>query len=219
MQKFIANKPVLIMLYGFPGAGKTHFARQLSEVLTAANVQGDRIRGELFSDPTYNKQENDIVEHLMHYMSAEFLNSGISVIYDTNAMRLAQRRELRDIARKMQAQNLLIWLQIDTESALTRLAGRDKRKSDDKYAATYNRDSFDEYIARMQNPSNEEFMVISGKHTFNTQKGAVIKKLYDMGVIDSTVANSRVIKPGLVNLVPNPSAGRVDLSRRNIIIR
>ncbi len=219
MQKIIANKPVLILLYGFPGAGKTYFARQLTEVLAAANVQGDRIRSELFSDPSYNKQENDIVEHLMRYMTSEFLNSGVSVVYDTNAQRLIQRRELRDLARKAQAQTLLIWLQIDTESAFGRLSERDKRKSDDKYAASYTRGSFDDYIAHMQNPHNEDFMVISGKHTFNTQKSAVVKKLYDMGSIDSTMANARVIKPGLVNLIPNPSAGRVDLSRRNIIIR
>ncbi len=207
------------MLYGFPGSGKTHFARQLSEVFSAANIQSDRIRAELFDEPSHSKQEDEVVEHLMRYMAAEFLNAGVSVIYDTNASRQTHRRELRELARKTHAESLLIWLQIDTESALARLTNRDKRKSDDKYAATYSRGSFDDYIGQMQNPSNEEFMVISGKHAFNSQKSAAVKKLYDMGIIDSTIASSKVIKPGLVNLVPNPAAGRVDLSRRNIIIR
>jgi len=44
MAKLIPTKPLLILLYGFPGAGKTHFARQLSETIHAAHVQSDRIR-------------------------------------------------------------------------------------------------------------------------------------------------------------------------------
>jgi predicted kinase len=219
MNKVFLNKPTLIMLYGFPGAGKTHFARELSETISAAHVQGDRIRYELFDKPRNDKQENEIVAHLMDYMAEEFLNAGISVIYDTNAMRLVQRRGLRDMARKAKAEHLLIWLQIDVESAFTRINKRDRRKADDKYAVPYDRSVFDEYIGHMQNPQNEDYVVISGKHTFNTQRGAVMKKLYDSGLISADTATSNVVKPGLVNLIPNASGGRVDFSRRNIVIR
>ena len=71
----------------------------------------------------------------------------------------------------------------------------------------------------MQNPRNEDYLVVSGKHTFNTQRSAVVKRLYEIGLISVDSANARIIKPGLVNLVPNPTAGRVDISRRNIVIR
>lgn len=219
MHKITPSKPILIMLYGFPGSGKTHFARQLALTIAAAHVDGDRIRSELFENPTRSKQENDVIENLMTYMTNEFLSAGVSVIYDYNAMRLAQRRELRDMARKHHGDSLIIWLQIDTDSAFNRVTSRDKRKSDDKYALGYDKQAFDSYIAHMQNPTNEDYIVISGKHTFVSQKGAVIKKLYDLSAIDADTATSRVIKPGLVNLVPKPNSGRVDLSRRNIIIR
>lgn len=220
MSKIISTKPVLIMLYGYPGAGKTHFARALSESFSAAHVHGDRIRGELFTEPRYDKQENDLVNHLMLYMAEEFLNAGMSVIFDTNAMRLSARRELRNIARKTKAEPVLVWLQIDQESAQVRLSRRDKRKSDDKYAAPYSAESFQTYIQAMQNPKNEDYMVISGKHTFNTQRSAVIKKLYELGVITTDPASTNVVKPGLVNLVPNQLRnGRVDTTRRNILIR
>ena len=82
MSKVISTKPVLIMLYGYPGSGKTHFARQLSETLQAAHVHGDRIRGELFDKPQYDTHENEIVNHLMIYMAEEFLKAGVSVIFD-----------------------------------------------------------------------------------------------------------------------------------------
>lgn len=208
------------MLYGYPGSGKTFFARQLCEHLNAAHVQGDRIRFELFEEPRFDKQENDIVSHLMNYMTEEFLNAGISVVYDINADRLSERRALRDMARKAKAQPVLIWFQIDTESAFSRVVKRDRRKSDDKYAHPIDRSTFDSLIGRMQNPTQtEDYIVISGKHNFQTQRGAVLKKLYDSGLISTDMATSKVVKPGLVNLVPTPVAGRVDNSRRNIMIR
>lgn len=82
MSKLTLTRPTLILLYGYPGAGKTFMARQLSEDIQAAHVQSDRIRFELFEQPRYDRQENQIVDHLMQYMTEEFLNSGISVIYD-----------------------------------------------------------------------------------------------------------------------------------------
>lgn len=220
MSKISAHKPVLIMLYGYPGAGKTHFARQLSEVFSAAHVHGDRIRGELFTEPRYDKQENELVNHLMMYMTEEFLGAGMSVVFDANASRLTMRRELRNIARKAKAEPLLVWLQIDSDSAFARLSRRDRRRSDDKYATPYTPETFQAHIQGMQNPKNEDYAVISGKHTFNTQRSAIIKKLYELGIIGTNPTAANVVKPGLVNLVPHQlQGGRVDASRRNILIR
>jgi predicted kinase len=207
------------MLYGYPGAGKSHFASQFCEDLYAAHIYGDRMRHELFEKPTHGKRENEIVDHLMQYMTEEFLKAGISVVYDTGALRQSERRALRDLARKYQAKSLLIWLQVDMESAFLRIAKRDRRKAEEKYASHYDRSTFDDITKGMQNPKDEDFVVISGKHTFNTQKNAVVKKMYSLGLINMDSATARVAKPGLVNLVPPPRAGRVDVTRRNIVIR
>lgn len=220
MSKLTLNKPTLIMLYGFPGAGKTFFARQFCEDVNAAHVQGDRIRHELFEEPRYDKQENEVVSHLMEYMAEEFLNAGISVVYDVNASRLGQRRVLRDLSRKAKATSVLTWIQVDLESAFTRSIKRDRRRADDKYTTLLDRTTFESLAAQMQNPSpTEDFLVISGKHSYQTQRGAVIKRLYDIGLITPDAASNHMAKPGLVNLIPNPMGGRVDNSRRNIVIR
>jgi predicted kinase len=220
MSKLSLNRPALILLYGYPGAGKSYLARQLCDDVQAAHVQSDRIRYELFEQPRYDQQENEIVDHLMQYMTEEFLNAGISVIYDINAMRFSQRRELRDMARKHKIETVLVWLQIDQESAFARVSKRDRRKLDDKYSPSVDRSTFDKLAGFMQNPQpTEDYMVISGKHTYHTQRNAILKKLYDMGLSSPDSNNPRVVKPGLVNLVPNPLGGRVDSTRRNINIR
>lgn len=205
------------MLYGFPGSGKTHFAAELSKAMGAAHIQGDRLRSQLFSDPKYTKQEDEIVVNLMEYMTEEFLSAGVNVIFDADATRLVRRRALRDIARKVKGQSLIVWVQIDQDGALARLAARDRRRSDDKYARAYTTESFKLAVGAMQKPHNEDYVVISGKHPFAMQRNAFVKKLYDLSVISSETTVNNVAKPGLVNLVP--TAGRVDLQRRNVIIR
>lgn len=210
----------MIMLYGFPGAGKTHFARQFCEQVYAAHLQSDRIRYELFEDPRHDQQEDQVISHLMQYMAEEFLKAGVSVVYDMNAMRMSDRRQLRELARKAKAQPILIWFQIDLESAFTRVVKRDRRKADDKYASPLDRTTFEKIVTQMKNPApTEDYFVVSGKHTFKTQYSAIIKRFYENGLIAADTASAKVVKPGMVNLIPKVSGGRVDNSRRNIVIR
>lgn len=218
MSKIILAKPTIICLYGYPGSGKTYMARNLADTIQLAHVSSDRIRSELFQNPRYDAQENAIVTHLMDYMSEEFLSSGVSMIYDTNALRIAQRRRLRELAHSYRAAYLLIWIQIDLETAFSRTQQRDRRTADDKYSEPQTRSTFERQVSGMQNPEGEDYLVISGKHTFSTQKNAIINRLYQMGLIATEAVQHTVAKPELINLVPNPHLGRVDLSRRNITI-
>jgi predicted kinase len=217
MAKATPVKPLLIMMYGFPGSGKSYFARQMTDFMQIAHIQGDRIRGELFSEPRYDKQENAIVSQLMNYMTEEFLSSGVSVIYDDSTYRLSQRMALREMARKKGAVPLLIWLQIDADSSYVRLDKRDRRRSEDKYSRDYTEESYAKMLGTLQNPSNEDFIVLSGKHTFASQRSAVFKRLSELGLISIITTQQNVVKPGLMNRVPG-SSGRVDLTRRNINI-
>ncbi|HSW98705.1 MAG TPA: ATP-binding protein [Candidatus Saccharimonadales bacterium] len=220
MSKVAPNKPLLILLYGYPGSGKTFFARQLSENFQAAHLHSERIRGELFENPHYDKEENDVITQLMDYMAGEFLSAGLSVVYDGNSLRTQSRRALRDMARKYRAQPVLVWFQVDAETSFGRLQRRDRRRADDKYAGPNDRATFERVAGAMQNPQNEDYIVVSGKHTFETQLSAFIKRMRELGLVpDKVEVSAKVVKPGLVNLVPNPTAGRVDMSRRNIVIR
>lgn len=219
--KIVPSKPVLIMLYGFPGSGKTYFARQFAEHFQAAHLEQDRIRAELFERPTFSKQENSALGRITEFMVNEFLTAGISVILDMNAMRVSQRRAYREIARLAQAKALVVWFQVDADTAFARNAQRDRRKADDRYAVGYNVDMFKQLAAYMQHPEpTEDFVVTSGKHSFPGQMSSVMKKLSDMDVLKMSAASHQMVRPELVNLVPvrpTPSAGKPH--RRNIVLR
>jgi predicted kinase len=220
MAKILPQKPFILMFYGFPGAGKTYFARQFCEAVQAAHLQADRIRGELFEQPRYDKQENDVINQLMDYMAEEFLAAGVSVAYDANAMRAKQRLQLRELARRHGAKPVLIWFQTDPDTAYYRNAKRDRRRTDDKFAAQWDRETFEKILAYMQNPTPaEDYIVVSGKHLYDMQKSVVIRKMRDFGVLSSNDTSTQVVKPGMVNLVPQANHGRVDMNRRNISIR
>jgi predicted kinase len=57
----------------------------------------------------------------MQYMTEEFLNADINVIYDMNAMRKSQRATLREMARKKGAKTVVVWFQMDSETAFNRI--------------------------------------------------------------------------------------------------
>lgn len=220
MSKLVPNKPFLIIFYGFPGSGKTYFARQICEKIQAAHLQSDRIRCELFEEPRYDRDENRAVLRIVDYMVEEFLNAGVSVVYDMGAIRLSQRRFLRDLARKTGAESILIWQQIDPDSALTRAMKRDRRRADDKYAMHMSKDVFKTIAGSMQNPdAGEQYVVTSGKHAFTMQLNSVMRLMYQHGIITPNHATGPVAKPGLVNLIPNSSFNRDETGRRNINIR
>lgn len=215
------SKPVLILLYGFPGSGKTYFARQFCESVQAAHLEQDRIRNELFEQPRFTKQENSALGRITEYMTGEFLNAGISVVLDMNAMRISQRRTLKEVARNAKAEVLTIWFQVDPDTAFIRNQKRDRRKLDDRYAVGYNVEAFKQIAAYMQHPEpTEDFVVTSGKHSFQSQMSTVIKKLADMNIIKQSAAAHQMIKPELVNLVPQPQTPAPGKpSKRNIVLR
>lgn len=221
MNKNRLEHPVLIYMYGLPGSGKSFVSRQLAEMLGMAHISSDRLRSELFEKPKHDKTEYQIITHLMDFMTEQFLNAGVSAVYDISVSRLADRRAIRDMARKFGVKEMMVWVQIDADTAWVRTQSRDHRKADDKYSLPMSQEIFDRYMSLMQNPQNENYLVLSGKHLFNNQKTSLVRRLREIGVISDNTLEQKVPKPELINLVSRAQvqAGRVDYTRRNVIIR
>jgi predicted kinase len=218
--KLTPSKPFLLLLYGYPGSGKTLFARQLAEELgNTVHLNADRLEHDLKQEMSSGGQYSSTVfKTVQKYMAQEYLNSGISVILDTPVIKKSERRMFRNLALANKAATVLVWIQIDPESSFNRTKKRDRRKTEDKYASDYTPEEYQNILSSSQNPDNEDFVVISGKHTYKSQRVAVLKKLYEIGIIKFDDSIRNIVKPELVNLIPKFHK-RGDILRRNISIR
>lgn len=218
--KMVTKKPFILILYGYPGSGKSTFARLFAdEIADTIHLHADKIQAELTKELGNLGGNPDLVQQkIIGYLTREFLSSNMNVILDIPVYKKSDRRKINRSAKELNAALVTVWLQIDLESAFERLRKRDKRKVNDRYARDYTRTEYDAIVNTSQNPNGEDYVVISGKHTFNTQRAAVFKKMEELKILSQTQTVHKKIKPELVNLVPN-RRGKDDLRRRDISVR
>jgi predicted kinase len=213
--KINPQKPFFIMLYGYPGCGKSFFASQFAgEFHNTIYLNKNKIASELSKNIPGNDQ---FIDRMVEYITENYLENGISVVSDAPIIKKSDRKRLSHMALKHKIDPILVWMQIDAESAFLRTKLRAKKNKKEKDIASYSKQQFQEITNNMQNPQNEDFFVISGKHTYKSQRGLVMNKMSKLKIINREQASKSMAKPGLVNLVPNSLSGRG--FGRNISIR
>ena len=85
---------MIVIVCGLPGIGKTTFAKKLAPLINATVLSTDKIRKELISSPTYEKEERRLIYDVM-ILSAKYLhNSGANCILDATFNREESRIEI-----------------------------------------------------------------------------------------------------------------------------
>ena len=214
--KIIPHRPFLIMFYGYPGCGKSFFASQFArEFQNTVYLPSYKIESELTGLASGNFV---LAQKVLEYITENYLKNGVSVVSDMPVIKKSDRKKLAHTALKHKAASMLVWMQIDADSAFTRTRLRAKKNKKEDIAAKYTKQEFQEIIKQMQNPVNEDFFVISGKHTYKSQRASVLSKMSTLKIINREEASKNIAKPGLVNLVPSSLSGRTGFGR-NISIR
>ncbi len=170
-----SQKPILLFTLGFPGSGKTHFARRFAEDYRYFHLSSDRLRLEIFPKPTFRPQEQAVVFRTMDYVTEELLRRGVSVIYDSNCNRREYRRRLRDIAKKCVARYLLLWFRSPVPLALRRLRARREIKT--RYLQKYHRPIPDQVLFsqkdEIEEPRRETHVILNSRDSYAKQKQTV----------------------------------------------
>ncbi|MGF7229449.1 MAG: AAA family ATPase [Candidatus Saccharibacteria bacterium] len=172
-------RPTLFYTVGYPGAGKTTFARKLSCELKLIHLYGDKVGYELFGRPNFSANQIELVHSKMSALASYHLAQNTSVLYDCLNSTVHQRDKLRLLAGNRQA--IGIW--IDTPQDIARKRAGKIRISE--FAENYFRmipDSlFDRYLAVFEAPGcNEKVLRISGAEPYEAQLAAFTAQLQTM---------------------------------------
>jgi predicted kinase len=212
------NQRVIFLVIGYPGAGKSYFSRQFAELTDSIHLSEDRLRYELFGEPTYEKSEDEVVGRIRDYLLEELVKSEKSIIIDADIDK-AGRKLLKEQLRATKSPVITIWVQTDLETSFGRASSRDRRQTDDKYTSSMTFETFDRIQRAFKRPEREEAIVISGKHLFKTQAASVTRRLMRVSLVKTATSPSATVNTAPMQTAQVKMTGRVDPNVRRMHAR
>lgn len=211
MKELQTSKPLILGIIGLPGAGKTHFAREFSEMFGAPVVEMDVLRQLVFGDRNTSKDDEDGLKRLYWHLATEQAKSKHTFILDGNLSSYGTRSEARTMAKKAGYEILWIWVQTSELVARDR-STRAKRGGTNTIMS---QQAFDNAVKSFELPRNvEPHVVTSGQRTFSSQVRPILARLAEahQARLQAPHAGERTVE--------SPQRPNRDLPpRRNIFIR
>lgn len=156
------SKPRALMIFGAPGSGKSTFGEKFAHKFGLAYINLDEIK----NDYGFTQDQIYVLLELM-------TRTRQTIIFEGGIDTEAERINLRNLFRSLGYEPSLIWLQ--TDMATLRLRLKSKYKSVKKAKEVY-----EAAINQLEAPAeNEHPIILSGKHTFETQTKHVVSGLAD----------------------------------------
>lgn len=149
-----------ILVFGAPGSGKTTFAEKFAKKYNLAYYNLDEIREE------YNFSHEAILSILEIITKAKQ-----SIVIEGELKTEKDRTEIRNILRAQGYTPALVWVQTDFAAIKVRLRARYKTIKKAK-------EIYDTAVNELETPADfEKPVILSGKHTFETQNKHVLAGL------------------------------------------
>ncbi len=181
MDKLNLSQPLVIVVTGLPGSGKTFFANSFATTFGAANVSNDKIRWTLFANHTYSENENAMVDQISDLLIAELLRTKRTFIIDGGYNSSLKRKHIEIIAKKAGFATLTVEVQTEPLTAKDRAKSRSAKNPCDKFKQSLKPEQFAKSVKSYEAPTiGRSSVVISGKHTAQTQLRTVLKKIVEM---------------------------------------
>jgi len=178
MKSLSLSRPLVIMVVGIPGAGKSFFARQFADTFGAPIVSQDVLRSTIFPQSTFAKSEDAVIQDITGYEIDELLKTHKTFIVDGGVNNRVERAAIERRAKMQDYHTLVVWVQTDEPTCRFRATKRSTRRKGDEWNASITDELFKLEVKHLNAPlRTEQQVVISGKHTYATQAKVVLKKL------------------------------------------
>ncbi len=185
----MTNKPLLLLFLGFPGSGKSSFAKQLGHNIAAVRLNGDAMKTAIYGSYDYIRSNGLIAEanqrgfSAIDYAVEEILRAGHSVIYDANNNKWSIREKLIILAEKYQALPIEIWVQAPAEVAKERATKRETAQDQPDFTETQYEESLARATANFDEPGDSEQVIkIDGTVSFDEQYESYRTQLSALGI-------------------------------------
>ncbi len=154
-------KPVLYLMIGYPGAGKTTAAKIIHEATGAVHLWSDIERHKMFGHPTHSEEESVKLYDDLNKRAEAMLAEGKSVVFDTNFNFHADRIKLKKVADRQGAKTVVLWVTMPVEEARQRSVGAGLRRNG--YHTRMTEEHFNEIVSKLEPPGeNEKVIKIDG---------------------------------------------------------
>lgn len=150
------------MVFGAPCSGKSTFAEKFGRKFGLAYYDLDDL-----------KAKNNFTRKQILVLVEQIAKTGQTILIEGALKTERERGEMRNILREHGYDPALIWIQTDISTIRSRLKLRHKSVSKAK-------EIYDTAVAEIEAPAeNERPIILSGKHTFETQTKHVVAGLAD----------------------------------------
>lgn len=210
-------RPLILIIVGLPGAGKTFFARQFSHMFSAPLVSIDRMRFELFGDPQYSAAEQALLQRIGDYQLGEIVKTKCSFIVDGYCNSKLQRKKIAAFAKQNGYDTLVVWIQTEPTTTEARAIKRNPKRPDDAYNYSLTREQFQLLSKQFTPPRDEAYVVVSGRHTFATQAKMVLRKLTSAHAEAAKLAHAKTIR--VERELPEQPTRAAQSRPRSVVIR
>jgi predicted kinase len=173
------QKPILYMMLGIPGSGKTSVSEYIADITKAVHISSDQFRKHMFDNPeNITETEHDQIYSMLDYIATQILKSGKSVIYDANLNQYVHRQEKYAICARTGAAPKLIWVKTDKEIARLRATEHADRHPEHRPFGNMRPETFERLLEQMEEPRNDEkATIIKGDEINISEIKTTIKNL------------------------------------------
>ena len=128
-------RPVLVVVSGLPGTGKSYFCRRLAERLPSVILESDALRKALFPSPSYSLMESAHLFRTIRLLIERLIKRGIPIIMDATNLSERYREYFYSIADRLDVKLVLISVEAPPWLVKERLEVRQKRPEEKSDAA------------------------------------------------------------------------------------